>query len=72
MRSKLILGTAIVALALTAWLSNAHAQDEEEDCKAVCRSEAQQCIVACGENDDPIECEGDCQDTALDCHRQCN
>jgi hypothetical protein len=50
----------------------AWAQEEGEDsCVEACRDAESQCVTACGEHDDPLECEGRCQDQADDCMRQC-
>ena len=40
-------------------------------CERVCSEREASCITACGEHDDPIECEAACRDAAAACEREC-
>jgi hypothetical protein len=47
------------------------AQEGADSCTAACRVAKERCVTACGEHDNPIECEARCTDQAQDCVEQC-
>jgi len=40
-------------------------------CEKSCYEKKSECVSACGEQTDPIECEGRCEDQLEDCLEQC-
>ena len=40
-------------------------------CEKSCYEQKSECVTACGEHTDPIECEGQCEDHLQDCLEQC-
>lgn len=70
MSSRRILGVLLIVIALTAWWSTTYA-DNEDDCKSACKVQREQCIEACAEHSNPVECDARCHDDVLDCHRDC-
>ncbi len=70
MSSRRILGMLLIVIALTAWWSTTYA-DGEDDCKSACEMQRKQCVEACGEHPNPVECDADCRDDLEDCDRHC-
>jgi len=70
MSSRRILGVLLIVIALTAWWSPTYA-DDEDDCKSACEMQRKQCVEACGEHPNPVECDADCRDDFLDRNRHC-
>jgi hypothetical protein len=71
MKLRSTLGTLLLGLAITAWLSTAYAQQEDEACRTACQTQHEQCIEACGEHSDPVECDADCREQMEDCNTEC-
>ncbi len=40
-------------------------------CQGSCYEQKAECVDACGAHPDPIECEEGCDDTLLDCLKEC-
>jgi hypothetical protein len=71
MKLRSTLGTLLLGLAITAWLSTAYAQQEDEACRTACQTQHEQCIESCAEHPDPVECDADCRDEMEDCNIEC-
>ena len=71
MKLRLTLGTLVLALAMTTWLSTVYGQQEDEACRTACQTQHDLCIEACGEHPDPVECDADCRDQMEDCNIEC-
>jgi hypothetical protein len=50
----------------------AYRDREEEDCKAACEVQREQCVDVCGAHRNPVECDSQCRDDAIDCSRNCH
>jgi hypothetical protein len=57
---------------LGVWGFGAWAQVIDADaCERACYEQKSACITSCGEDNDPVECEGRCEDEAEDCLAEC-
>jgi len=72
MNFRLMLGASLVGLALTAWMSTTQAQDGGDACRSACEMQQQQCMQACGEHRNPMDCDVDCRDEGMDCRARCD
>jgi hypothetical protein len=71
MRLRLALGALLIALAMTAWLSASPAQDGDA-CRSACREQQEQCMDACSEHSNAVECDSDCRSQGEDCLANCD
>ena len=71
MKFRWTLGTLLLGLGTTAWLSMAYAQQEDEACRTACQTQHELCIEACSNHPNPVECEADCRDQVEDCNIEC-
>jgi len=72
MNLRWVLGAFLITLALTAWLSTTYAQDGGDGCRSACEEQTQQCMQACGEHRNPMDCEVDCREAGQDCQARCD
>jgi hypothetical protein len=70
MKLRVALGALLIAIAMTLGWSSTHTRDGEA-CRSACEEVASQCITACGEHENPVECESDCRDDEEDCMARC-
>lgn len=64
-------GLGVAVCAAAGW-GLARAQDMPSDaCRAACYEEQSACVDACGDHDDPEECEASCNDAVEDCLDRC-
>jgi len=74
MKHRIALMGLVILLTSTVGWTLARAQDEDDDgsaCRAACAEQEQTCLTTCNENDDPIECESNCRNTAWACQDEC-
>lgn len=69
----LICAAALTVVGSFVVRSRAQAQVIDVDaCQKACYEQREICDEACGENVDPVECEGSCQDQLDDCLAECH
>ena len=69
---KMVLVVLAAACLLAAWSFAPAAQVIEGDgCVQACFEQKAECVSACGEHSNPMECESECREQLEDCQRQC-
>ncbi len=72
MRSSVRVALLSAACLAGIWSFAAWAQViDSTPCEKACYETKSECVSACGEQTDPIECEGRCEDQLEDCLEQC-
>lgn len=66
--SALFLAVCLAA----SWALVSSAQDgEPSPCEAACVEQKVACVTECGDQDNPMQCEEQCETVFLDCTEQC-
>ena len=70
----MLLGLWLAVGSALVWSAAAGAQVaiDANACQKVCMKQKAQCISACSDDDNPVECEGGCEDEAEDCLARCD
>lgn len=72
MRNTLLAVLLAAAGSIALWSLATSAQVIDADpCQRACYQAHAACVTGCGTQNDPIECEGDCQDQVEDCLSEC-
>jgi len=72
MRRLLLAMLLAAALLLVIWSLHTGAQEiDATPCQSACEEQHSACITACGERDNPEECEPRCDERLDDCMMQC-
>lgn len=67
-----VLALLAAAVLVASWSFVTRAQVvDSTPCEKSCYEQESVCVSACGEHDDPVECEGQCEDQLDDCLEQC-
>lgn len=72
MRSRIGIGVSLLAFVGTVWgLTSAWAMGDSSECEASCEAAHRACVEVCQSHQNPVECDGRCQDELHDCRRSC-
>lgn len=71
-KRAMLLGLPLVLAALAIWAFAGQAQViDAGPCEQECYGDHTACVDRCSEGEDPVECEGSCDDTLQDCLSEC-
>lgn len=74
MRIRSGLTVLLISAGIAGALASLEAQSQAIDasaCEQACSEEHASCVSACGDHEDPVECEEQCRDRLEDCRMQC-
>ena len=72
MRRSILVALLAAACLAAIWSFSSWAQViDSTTCERSCYAQKSACVTACGEHDNPVECEEQCDDQYQDCMEQC-
>ena len=73
MKRTIRMGVLLAVCALAIWTFASQAQVIDADsCERTCNRDHAACVDACGNGDNPVECDGQCNRDWQDCLHECH